>query len=76
MTLFGAEVVGVAPSGGQPCKMELGFENGSRFGQVLARLDKFGQVWTGLNKLKKSGVFIVRFQFEWMNVSKSVASNS
>ena len=47
MTLFGAEVVGVAPSGGQPCKMELGLK------KVLG-LDKFSPDWTSLdNFLKK-----------------------
>ena len=32
--------------------------------------------WQNVGKiLKKSGVFIVRFQFEWMNVSKSVVNS-
>ena len=43
MTLFGAELVGVAPSGGQPCKMELGLK------KVLG-LDKFSPDWTSLDK--------------------------
>ena len=50
MSLFGAEL-GLPPRGGNPFNSRLKpaengarFENGSRFGQVLARLDKFGQV--------------------------------
>jgi len=32
--------------------------------------------WKNIEEmLKKSGVFIVRFQFEWMNVSKSVVNS-
>ena len=49
MSLFFAEL-GLPPLGGatpssrlKPAENGARFENGSRFGQVLARLDKFGQ---------------------------------